>query len=256
MTLTTLRLIRRFSIPYASIACSISAQARAEEPGKTLGPIAPLSYDAAVTGVLAKPFEGAHALSDWGYGVMLSFGLRWQDLPVTGGFDLQAIRWGRASSLEDIKLGDSWATLEKSRLDQSVLFDTWLRFEPTRWRVRPYFEGFVGLKLLETKYSLALADGNGMTTAVTDHSTASNYGFGCGLDVLLARASDASGSALFVTLGLRELYGGRATFTRAPDNSSVDRTISFDVPTHSTQVLLGFSIHAQRRLPPTDPPPP
>jgi len=254
MTLTALSLIRRFSIPCASIACSIPAHALAEE--KALGPIAPLSYDAAVTGVLAKPFEGAHALSDWGYGVMLSFGLRWQDLPVSAGFDLQAIRWGRASTPVDVKLGDSWATLEKSRLDQSVLFDTWLRFEPPRWRVRPYFEGFVGLKLLQTKYSLAFSDGNGTTTAVTDHSTASNYGFGFGLDVLLARASDSSGSALFVTLGLRELYGGHAAFTRAPDSSSVDRTISFDVPTHSTQILLGLSIHAQRRLPPTDPPPP
>ena len=200
--------------------------------------------------MLAKPFEGAHALTDWGYGLMLSFGLRWQDLPLSAGFDLQAIRWGRASSLVDVQLGDSNAILEKSRLDQSILFDTWIRLEPPRWRVRPYVEGFVGLKLLDTKYSLSFPDGTG-TASTDDQASASNYGFGAGVNVLLARASDHSGSALFVTLGVRELYGGHASFTRAPDSSSVDQAVRFDVPTRSTVFLLGFTVNVQRRLQPT-----
>ncbi|HYQ46200.1 MAG TPA: hypothetical protein VER11_29725 [Polyangiaceae bacterium] len=103
------------------------------------------------------------------------------------------------------------AAPRSSRSDQSILFDTWLRLEPPRWRVRPYVEGFVGPKLLDTRYSLSFPGGSG-TASVNDQATASNYGFGAGLEALLARASDNPGSALFVALGFRELYGGHAAF--------------------------------------------
>jgi hypothetical protein len=211
-----------------------------------LAPPTPISVDVVLDFVLAKPFEGARSLGDWGYGLMLSAGGRWRDLPFSVGLDLQAIRWGHSSSLIDVQLGDTWATLERSRLDQSIVFDSWLRFEPFRWRVQPYLEGFVGLKMLDTKYSLSFLDGDGTTSTVTDQASASNYGFGAGMNVLLAYANDRGGSALSATLGFRALYGGRASFTRAPDSSS-DRTISFDVPTHSTEFMIGFLVHAQPR---------
>jgi len=185
---------------------------------------------------------------------MLSFGVRWQELPLSAGLDFQGIRWGRASSSITVQLGDQQARLEESRADQTIIFDTWLRLEPTRWRVRPYLEGFIGLKMLDTQYSLSFPDGNGTTTSVTDQAAASNYGFGVGVKVLLVHTSDDSGSALFATLGVRQLYGSNASFTRTPDSSSVNQTVSFDVPTRSTLFLLGFSLHAQRRLPPRSAP--
>ena len=246
---------RRIGTVCICTGCLFTRAAKAEDAAAEtrLGPVAPISVDVAVDFVLAKPYEGANSLADWGYGLMLSAGLRWKDLPLSAGFDLQGIRWGRASSLIDVQLGDTHATLEQSRLDQSIVLDSWLRVEPFRWRVEPYIEGFVGLKMLDTKYSLSFVDGDGTTSSVTQQSTASNYGFGLGLSVLLAHANDASGSAVSATLGLRELYGGRAALTRAPDSSSVNRTISFDVPTRSTMIMIGFLVHAQHRQKPPDP---
>ena len=235
------------------VACALPRAARSEEapePEPRLGPVAPLGVDVALSFVLAQPFEGARSFGDWGYGLMLLGGLRWKDLPLSVGCDLQAIRWGRASSLIGVQLGDSQATLEQSRLDQTIIFDSWIRLQPPRWRMKPYLEGFVGLKMLDTKYSLSFVDGTGTTSTVTDHANASNYGFGIGLDVLLAQASDASGSALSLTLGLRELYGSRASFTRAPDESSVNQTVSFDLPTRSTVIMLGFLLQARHRQKP------
>src|SRR3954470_21000494 len=97
------------------IGCLLPNTAKAED----LGPVAPLSVDVALSFVTAQPFEGARSFKDWGYGLMLLAGVRWQDLPISAGFDLQAIRWGRASSLIGVQLGDTQATLEQSRLDQT-----------------------------------------------------------------------------------------------------------------------------------------
>lgn len=201
----------------------------------------------AVTALLAKPFEGAESLSDWGYGVMLSGGVHWRDLPISAGVDVGGIRWGSARSVLDVRLGDTRTELEETRLDQTILLDSWLRVQEPNWLVRPYVEGTLGLKLLDTKYSLAFPNGTGETSTVTDQAVASSFGWGLGLDVRLAQASDGSGSAVFATLGVRELYGSRASFTRTPDSSSVNQTVSFDVPTRSTVVLLGFALLAQHR---------
>jgi len=244
---TTLRRIVRLCL---LAGCVLPRTATAEgtpEPESRLGPVAPLSVDVALSFAMAQPFEGARSFGDWGYGLMLLAGVRWKELPISAGFDLQAIRWGRSSSSIDVQLGDRQATLEQSRLDQTIIVDSWIRLEPPRWRMKPYLEGFVGLKMLDTKYSLSFVNGMGTTSTVTDQASASNYGFGVGLSVLLAEASDASGSALSITLGLRELYGSKASFTRAPDSSSVNQTVSFDLPTRSTVIMLGFLVHAQHR---------
>jgi hypothetical protein len=193
---------------------------------------------------MAQPFEGARSLADWGYGVSLLGGTHWRDFPVSFGFDLNAIRWGQAQSVFEVRVGDSTQPLEETRTDQSVLFDSWLRLQPVDWPVRPYMEGVLGLKLLDTRYSIALVDGSGSTGTVTDQATAGTAGFGFGVDALIARATDGSGSAVFATLGVRKLWGNNASFTRAPDASSVNRSVAFDVPTNTTLIFLGIAIHA------------
>jgi hypothetical protein len=229
--------------------CLASSRARAQdataEPPR--GPVAPLRVDAAVEGVMATPFEGARSIGDWGYGLMLSGGVHWKDLPISVGVDLVGIRWGRSTSLVDVQLGDTTAALEETRLDQTILFDTWLRLQPQTWRVRPFVEGLVGLKLLDTKYNLAFAAGDGETSTVTDQSSASTIGWGAGVDVLLANATDDSGSAVFATLGVREIGGSRASLSRVQDSAGMSQTVRFDVATHSTLILLGIAIRALHR---------
>jgi hypothetical protein len=111
----------------------------------------------------------------------------------------------------------------------------------------------LGLKFLDTKYSLAFPNGTGETNTVTDQATASTFGWGLGADVLIAHASDDTGSALYATLGVRELYGSRASFSRAPDSNAANQTVRFDVPTRSTVILLGFAVHLQHRTQRMDP---
>jgi hypothetical protein len=231
--------------------CLAEARARAQDApaDPPQGPVAPLRVDAAVEGVMAKPFEGARSISDWGYGLMLSGGVHWKDLPISVGVDLVGIRWGRSTSLVDVQLGDTTAALEETRLDQTILFDSWLRLQPQTWRVRPFVEGLLGLKLLDTKYSLAFAAGDGETSTVTDQSSASSIGWGAGVDVLLANASDGTGSAVFATLGVREIGGSRASFSRVQESAGMTQAVRFDVATHSTLILLGIAIRAQRRTP-------
>ena len=202
--------------------------------------------DFSVNGVLAEPFEGASSLGGWGYGVMLLGGVHWRNIPVSLGLDVTGIRWGHSASLLDVQLGDTPAVLEETRTDQTILLDSWLRVQPRSWSVRPYFEGLVGLKLLDTNYSLAFVNGAGSTSRVTDQATASTFGLGAGADFLLANATDDSGSALFATAGVRWLTGSNASFSRAPDVSSVNQVVRFDVPTRTVLVLLGFCMRVQR----------
>jgi hypothetical protein len=205
----------------------------------------PWGYDFAVTALLAEPFEGAHSLGDWGYGLSLLGGAHFRDIPLSAGLDLSGIRWGQASSVVAVRFTDSTQALEETRTDQTVIIGSWLRLEPTSWLIRPYVEGLVGLKLLNTRYSFAFLQGMGSTSAVTDQAVASNAGLGLGVDALLAHASNGAESAVFATLGVRRIWGSHASFTRAPDASSVNRTVSFDVPTDSTMILLGIAIHGR-----------
>ena len=221
----------------------VRAQTVANEPSTRPASVSPWGLDFAVTAVIAEPFEGAHSLGDWGYGLSLLGGTHWRDFPVSFGFDLTAIRWGQARSVFDARLGGSTQPLEETRTDQTILISSWLRLQPVNWPVRPYVEGMLGLKVLDTRYSFALRDGTGSTGAVTDQASASNAGFGLGVDALLAHATDGSGSAVFATLGVRRLWGSDASFTRAPDASSANRSVSFNVPTNTTLILLGIAIH-------------
>jgi hypothetical protein len=236
---------------YAESATDTAVVANAAEPAP-LTPLAPVRVEVALTGAIAQPFEGAHSLGDWGFGLMLALGVQWRNWPLKAGFDITGIRFGRATSTLEAQLGDSSAELEETRLDQTIFLDSWLRLQPDDWPLRPYVEGVLGLKFLDTKYSLAFPNGTGETSTVTDQASASTFGWGLGLDVLLGHASDDTGSALYATLGVRELAGSRASFSRAPDSNAANQTLRFDVPTRSTVFLLGFAVHLQHRTQRTD----
>jgi len=88
--------------------------------------IAAVGADATLAGVIAEPFEGARALGDWGYGLLLSMGVHWNALPLSIGLDVLPIRWGSATSLIDVGRGDRTARAELTRRDQTVMLGSWL----------------------------------------------------------------------------------------------------------------------------------
>lgn len=223
-----------------------AAHAQAAEPDETQ-PQAPLVLspwpaDAMVRALVAKPFEGARSFADWGYGVSLNVGARWRDFPVSVGLGLDAMSFPESHSSLDVQLGDSRQSLQETRSDQAVLLGPWFHFAPPRWTFRPYVEGTVNIALLNTRYSFALASGDGVTSAVTDQASAFGGGFGLGLEVLLARASDGSGAGVLASIGYRKQWGSNASFTRASDLSSADQTLSFDVPINTSLFLLGVTV--------------
>jgi hypothetical protein len=233
--------------------CLIARHARAQEAAAgeeqpTPPPAAsPWSADAVVRGVVAKPFERARSFADWGYGLSLHVGARWRDFPLTFGFGLDLIRWPESHGRIDVQFDDSKQVLDETRSDQTVMLGPWFRFTPPGWTLRPYVEGSVNLALLDTRYSFALENGTGQTGAVTDQAWAFGAGFGLGLEVLLARANDGSGAGLFASLGYRKEWGSNASFTRAPDASSANRTLSFDVPINTDLFLLGVTVQGPVR---------
>jgi hypothetical protein len=139
-----------------------------------------------------------------------------------------------------VRLGDSTVSVDETRSDNTVFFDTWLRAQPPYWWIRPYLEGIAGLKQIYTQYSLDFPSGSGSTTTTTDQTATWTLGYGAGVDIMVAQA-DGGSKAVFVTLGIRRLDGGRASFTRGADAASANRVVTFDVPTDTTMVFLGIS---------------
>jgi hypothetical protein len=186
----------------------------------------------------ASPFGSTAPLDDWGMGAGFIFGIGWGKIPLTVGVDFMALWWGTSTSPALVDLGDRSARVELRRSDNTIFFDAWLRAQPQSWFVRPYLEGVVGWKQVYTDYSLRFVGGSGATDKTTSDAGASTYGFGLGLDVTLAH--NDQGAVAFVTLGIRRLSGGRASFTRGPDAVTGDPRSRFEVSTDTTIIQLGI----------------
>ena len=195
-------LIARHAAIAVLLITSVSHIARAEtqapvdpDPAKPKPkPESPVRGGARVVGFLATPFGGNQAGAAPGFGFEGSLGL--QHIPLTIGFDLMVAFWGSETSHTRVRAGDALVPVDRERTDHGYFMDLSLRLQPIDWLVRPYLEGFVGSKLLETKYSLSFPNTGTSTENVSDHDWSGSIGWGAGVDIYgftLARAQSRTG---------------------------------------------------------------
>jgi len=204
-----------------STAAPDAAKAQAESP---------LRGDARLVGFYASSFGGESGDGALGWGLAGDLGL--QHIPITVGFDVMTAYWGSSTSRQQVRAGNVLLPVDRTREDISYFLDTSLRLQPIGWLVRPYLEGFVGAKLLKTRYSLAFPDSGKSTSTDSEHAWASTIGWGAGLDLGSARAS--------LTIGFRRVSGSEASFSRAADANG-DVVVHYSAPTSCMIYMLGLT---------------
>ena len=204
--------------------------ARAEATNASPG--SPLRGDGRLIGFVSTPFGGNQDGSGVGFGVAANIG--WGQFPASIGFDVMTAFLGDASSTESLRTGNTVTAVRRDRSDKAYFFDLSLRLQPVRWWARPYVEGVVGTKMLETKYTLSFPDSGASTSAVTDHDWAGSIGWGAGVDL------GSLQGGVFLTLGVRRLNGANASFSRAIDAGG-NTVVRYDSPTSTTFWMLGLA---------------
>jgi hypothetical protein len=219
------------------------ARSEAHDPSHNSARAPAWHAEAWVTALLASPFSESRPLSDWGYGASLGVGARRARIPLTIGADLAGIHWGSVTVPEVLQLGDTPTRALVSIRQQTIFLDLWLRAQLPRGVVRPYVELVGGLKMIDQEYSLSFPDGSGATRVFDEATTpAWTLGAGIGLDLMLARATDDADSGLFVTLGVRHLWGNRVSIEHATYGT-------FDMDTDTLLFSVGFSVKTAIRRP-------
>lgn len=186
-----------------------------------------------LVGLLARPFTGGHSLGDWGYGAAFVIGASYAPIPISLGGDFGGVYWGSLTMPVWVQLGDQQVEVSETRTEQTGLVNLWARAQFPWGPVRPYVEVVGGLKMIDTKYSLAFPTGQWTTSTFVHRGTASSVGFGLGVDVLLVRAPASSDAELFATLGVRRLGGSHTSFQNTAG-------ASFEVPSDTTVIMLGI----------------
>jgi hypothetical protein len=195
----------------------------------------PLRLEANLVALLAFPFKGdAGAMA---FGFALTYGVGWGNIPLMLGLDFMSAN-SRVESSSETKtaLDEQTRSVRTSARNRILYFDVWVRAQPPRWLVRPYIEGFIGTKLVQTQYALLL-DGSTTALASSAHDWTNSIGWGAGVDLagLLSIADSFS-----VTLGFRRLHGARATLDAHADVAgAAPVVIERNVATALTIYMLG-----------------
>lgn len=217
----------------------------------------PLRAQVDLSVLTARPYEGAESIGDWGVGLGFSGGVAWGPIPLTLGVDVMPVLWGSHTYPSTLQSGALSFPATITRKDQSILFDAWLRLEPPLWMVRPYLEGFIGTKFLQTKYTAELhsSGGDASVDETTDNNSASSIGWGAGVAIRATEQKDPKNQGgIFVTLGFRSMHGGAASYSRAISTSEGLRQVDYRSDTDSVLVML--SIGAKIDFSAAKPPPP
>jgi len=189
--------------------------------------------DARIVGFAAAPFGGNSSGAAIGFGLGVNLGL--QRIPLTLGFDVMTAFWNSQTSRILVRTGDNLVPVDRTRDDHGYFFDVSLRAQPIDWFVRPYFEGFVGSKLLATSYSLSFPQTGTSTSTETDHDWAGSIGWGAGFDIGKTRTASIN-----LTVGFRRLTGGEASYSRTvPTNENA--VVRYTTPTSFMIYMLGLS---------------
>jgi hypothetical protein len=201
----------------------------------------PLRFELQLLGVLTFPNHASQ--SSAGFGFALCYGVGWGDIPLTLGVDFMSID-GITRAKTDVRLnveGDTFNATKTAR-ERVLHFDLWARIQPPHWSVRPYVEGFMGTKVLQTNYSFEFAIDNSENDYAKDHDWTSSLGWGVGVDFpgLLSRDGQIS-----LMLGFRRLSGSKARLERTAQIDGQTVIAGHSVPTDVTIVMLGVGGSAE-----------
>lgn len=204
----------------------------AQGEAASASPSSPLRGDGRIIGFVSTPFGGNQNGTGVGFGVAANIG--WSQIPVSVGFDVMTAFLGDASSDENLQTGNTVTAVRRDRSDKTYFLDLSLRLQPASWWARPYLEGVVGTKMLETKYTLSFPNSGTSTSAIADHDWVGSIGWGAGVDL-----GSVTGG-IFLTIGVRRLNGANASFSRAIDAGG-NTVVRYDSPTSTTFWMLGLA---------------
>lgn len=133
------------------------------------------------------------------WGASLGLGVGVQHWPLTLGVDVRPLLWREQTRSVVLEIDGTPIAAELTRRDQTIGFDTWLRFHPAFAGIRPFVEGTVGLRLVDLEYSLTV---QGADAPITTHDSSHypTWGLGAGLDVLVTKTRAA---AVYATASVR-----------------------------------------------------
>jgi hypothetical protein len=168
-----------------------------------------LRLEAQLLGAVSFPSAGEPGGVATGFGI--TYGVGWGAIPIMIGLDFMSV--GRSSTKTSRITtvdGESVLPVTRTSSDRLLDFDLWLRVQPPRWPVRPYAEGFVGAKLIETRYVISSDDDDDVTDGGDDAWTRV-LGWGVGVDFMGLFSPVASFS---LTLGVRRVHGSEVELKR------------------------------------------
>jgi hypothetical protein len=201
----------------------------------------PIRFELQLVGVLTLPNHSSQAATGLGFG--LYYGVGWGEIPVTLGADVMSIN-GASRSNTEVRLSvdaDTYSATKIAR-ERVLYFDLWLRIQPPHWPVRPYLEGFIGTKVLQTNYRFELDIENSQNDYAKDHDWTSSIGWGAGVDFpgLMRRDGQIS-----LTLGFRRLSGSKARLERTAQIDGQAVIARHLVSTDVTLFMLGVGGSAE-----------
>jgi hypothetical protein len=171
-------------------------------------PPAALRLEAQLLGAMALPFGGKESGAAFGFAI--TYGAGWGEIPILIGLDFMSLGRSNSTTSAAGTAGAAVVTpVTRTSADRMLDFDLWLRVQPPRWPVRPYAEGFVGAKLVRTRWSIARSDD--VSGRGSDDAWTSVFGWGVGVDFM--GLFDAVG-AFSLTLGIRRLQGSEVQLER------------------------------------------
>lgn len=219
-------------VPPAGEASAETASEKPIEPP----PVEPPTPDAVrleaqLVAALAFPFGGEEHGAAFGFAI--SYGAGWGSIPVMIGIDFMSV--GRSNTWTSSAADDDPTTITRTAQDRLLDFDLWLRVQPPRWPVRPYAEGFVGAKLVQTHYLTAVRDD--IVNRGSDNEWTSAIGWGIGVDFV---GLIDVGGAFSLTLGMRRLHGAQVPLQRPTFSNGRGGARNRDVATNETIFLAGL----------------
>ncbi len=170
-----------------------------------------------LVGVPVGQFEAAGG--DVGFGVNMTGGLAFDELPVFVGLDLGLLVNGYERRSEPFSLTIPDVFVDVVTSNNILLGHFLVRLQPPNGPVRPYVDGLFGLKYFFTETRIEDVDdyGESVFSSTNYDDTALSYGLGGGLQVKVYRGrlgGHGGRVAVQVNAGMRYLFGGHARYLR------------------------------------------
>lgn len=137
--------------------------------------------------------------------------------------------------------GNSYSQLARQR-DRVRFVDAFLRLQPASWPLRPYVEGVVGLKVVNTVYNTgSLLPGEGADEGPV--SVVGSLGVGAGLELALMPPR-STGARAYLTMGMRWLRGGEVAYDRWISSALGSQAVRATYATTTVLYTLGIAVDA------------